>query len=376
MMFQNFSSLEEMHLEITNRCNAACPMCARNHFGGRDKEDLTSSEWTIEDAQKVFDSRFRSLRNLLFCGTHGDPAVAKNALEIIEIARAQTKATIEFYSNGSIRSKDWWTELGKILKHKVADDYYRKNDLAIFSIDGLEDTNHLYRRRTHFPKIIENAQAFIQAGGFARWDYIVFRHNEHQVEKAEALAKQLGFKQFRVRKTSRFAYSPDGPEKHRVLSNSGQIEYYLEPTTLPEYSNQNKKKYENIVGTENSKDFKLNKKIQCLNKSQFQRLYINAYLNVFPCCFISNDTYPGAGKVFKDTKTKVIERYGSSFNSLKMQSWGDILEHEWFSQKLVTSWENSEEKLIRCQRTCSVDCNPITSQSEDRIISNPSNLTV
>ena len=32
-----------------------------------------------------------------------------------------------------------------------------------FNIDGLEDTNHLYRRNTDFNKIINNAQAFIGA---------------------------------------------------------------------------------------------------------------------------------------------------------------------------------------------------------------------
>ncbi|NQZ19275.1 MAG: radical SAM protein, partial [Bdellovibrionales bacterium] len=358
----------EMHVEITSRCNAACHMCTQNHFGGKDKEGIELSDWTADEAEKVFDQKFKNLRNILFCGTHGAPVAAKDCLSIVETARRQTSATIEFYSNASLRNKSWWGDLGKILKVRKYDDYYRNSDLGIFSIDGLADTNHLYRRRTNFEKIIENAEEFIRQGGRARWDYIVFKHNEHQVEEAEILAKKIGFKQFRIRKTSRFAYSPDGPLKHRVLNNSGEIEYYLEPATKEEYLNKNKKKYEELLNKEKNNQLDFEEKIQCLNKTEFQRLYISAQLKVFPCCFISNDTYPGKGKVFQDTKEKVVQHYGSDFNSLKHKTWDEIIDHPWFKNELVESWSKNEEKLIRCQRTCSVKCNPITSQSQDQNI--------
>ena len=48
-MYHTFDSIHDMHVEITNRCNAACPMCARNDFGGKTKEDLELDEWTKED---------------------------------------------------------------------------------------------------------------------------------------------------------------------------------------------------------------------------------------------------------------------------------------------------------------------------------------
>ena len=44
--------------------------------------------------------------------------------------------------------------------------------------------------------IIKNAQAFIDAGGYAVWKMIKFDHNEHQVEDCRALAKNLGFQRF------------------------------------------------------------------------------------------------------------------------------------------------------------------------------------
>ena len=39
-------------------------------------------------------------------------------------------------------------------------------------------------------------RAFINAGGRARWDFLIFAHNEHQVDEAEALATKWGFKSF------------------------------------------------------------------------------------------------------------------------------------------------------------------------------------
>ena len=56
-------------------------------------------------------------------------------------------------------------------------DLIGENGYARFAIDGLEDTNHIYRRNTDWVKIVQNATAYIAAGGRAEWDFIVFAHN-------------------------------------------------------------------------------------------------------------------------------------------------------------------------------------------------------
>lgn len=368
MVFHDFNSLEEMHVEITNRCNAACPMCARNIFGGAEKPELVATEWVKDDAEKVFSNKFLNLQNILFCGTYGDPAVAKEALSLVETAKRLNGVTVEFYSNGSVRNASWWQDLGHLLNQKVSrsSSKYRDHDLCVFSIDGLEDTNHLYRRKTQFNKIIENANAFIKAGGKARWDFLVFKHNEHQVEEAENLSKKMGFAQFRIRKTSRFANSPDGPEKHRVLNSKNEIEYYIEPPSQAQYLNREKKNFEEVVRKDRLRQLDMNTPIACLKKTQFQRIYISASLNVWPCCFISNDAMEAQTKFYRELQSKVIQRYEPGFNSLKTQTWDEILNHPWFKNDLVKSWSDPESKLNRCQRTCGLGVNPIISQSEDR----------
>ena len=48
-----------------------------------------------------------------------------------------------------------------------------------------------------------NVEAFIGSGGNAQWDMLVFKHNEHQVDACEKLARDLGFKWFRAKVSKR-----------------------------------------------------------------------------------------------------------------------------------------------------------------------------
>jgi len=116
-----------------------------------------------------------------------------------------------------LRTESWWRELASIFR--------RDEDYVVFSIDGLEDTNDTYRVNVKWDKVIENAQAFIEAGGSAHWDMLVFEHNQHQVDACERLAHDLGFKWFRAKVSRRnnivpieFLHPPKG-WKDRVVSD-------------------------------------------------------------------------------------------------------------------------------------------------------------
>lgn len=370
-MYHSFESIKDLHVEITNNCNAACPMCSRNDFGGKTTKGLVLDEWSRDDVKKIFDPRLRNLENVMFCGTHGDPATAKNTMFALNFLKKHFDVTIEFYSNGSVQSENWWSELGTMLQEKKPHhSHYRKNDLVIFSIDGLSDTNALYRRKTNFNKIISNAKAFIKSGGIARWDFIVFKHNEHQVQEAKELAQSLGFKQFRIRKTSRFDYSPASKNYWPVKDINNNIEYHLEPPS-EQYRNQESDVLTNLIDKYGSEVNYFNAaKINCLYKQKFQRIYINAYASVFPCCFISNDIYPSQNSIANDTHEKVFAIYGQDFNSLRHYDWEEILYHEWFHSQLENSWSKNLKngKLMRCSRTCGDEYNPIKSQSFDYIL--------
>ena len=92
--------------------------------------------------------------------------------EVVDIFRYCVERVKGVYmdTNASLRSKDVWHELGVITKSN-------NNSSVTFSIDGLQDTNHIYRIQTDWNKIMQNAKTYISAGGVAEWKYIIFKHN-------------------------------------------------------------------------------------------------------------------------------------------------------------------------------------------------------
>ena len=90
----------------------------------------------------------------------------------------------------------------------------------IFAIDGLEDTHSIYRQNTNFEKIINNATAVINSGGVAHWQFIPFKHNQHQIVDVIKLSKKLGFKKIEFVKNVRYpteSYHYKSGEKIEIL---------------------------------------------------------------------------------------------------------------------------------------------------------------
>ena len=200
-MFKNFKP-KILHLETSSVCNAACPMCPREIDPGFNK-DTDAVSLSLSQIKNLFDDDFiGELDSMFMCGNYGDPASAPECLDIFRyFKQVNPNIVLGMHSNASLRNKKWWSELGSILNGDL--------DYCFFSIDGLKDTNHIYRVNTNFDTIIENAKSFIGAGGRAYWEYLVFEHNEHQVEEARQLASELGFIDFREKVSMRFAYMPN-----------------------------------------------------------------------------------------------------------------------------------------------------------------------
>jgi MoaA/NifB/PqqE/SkfB family radical SAM enzyme len=53
-MLYKYNDIKTLHLEVTDKCNAACPMCARNINGGEDNPQLPEVELTAIDVETMF----------------------------------------------------------------------------------------------------------------------------------------------------------------------------------------------------------------------------------------------------------------------------------------------------------------------------------
>lgn len=374
----SYDSIKTVHLEVTERCNAACPMCSRNINGGEDNPYLKDNELSLEDCKLIFTPDFiRQLNRMYMCGNYGDPVSAKDTLEIFNYFRnINPKMNLTMYTNGSAKKPDWWRNLAGVLG---------KNSYVVFSIDGLEDTNHLYRQNTIWSKIMENAQAFIDAGGRARWDYIVFAHNEHQVEQAEQLANFMGFEKFQYKKSARFFSNASGvtKEAHQAANRKG-LSTLLQAPNDPKYRNSALEKLKNVVGKEETIKFLPSKKtdientqgVQVFNFDQNMKskmeieldhaqikckvaeeksVYISAEGIVQPCCWTAGQMYIWYYKSEGSQIWKYINAIGKDNLNAKRNSLENIVNGLYFQDMIPNSWNKSscaDGKLAVCSKIC------------------------
>jgi sulfatase maturation enzyme AslB (radical SAM superfamily) len=184
-----------LHIEPTDVCQAACPLCARE-TDSNFRKDL-KHHLRIEQIQQHFSDRvIASLDKMFMCGNYGDPAAGYYTQDIYRYFRKINPGiTLGINTNGALQTTFWWHSLGQIMQGP--------QDYCVFSIDGLEDTNAVYRKNVNWSKLMANAEAFIAAGGSAHWDMLVYKHNQHQVDACEQLARDMGFKWFRAKVSKR-----------------------------------------------------------------------------------------------------------------------------------------------------------------------------
>jgi MoaA/NifB/PqqE/SkfB family radical SAM enzyme len=191
-----FKDLKQIHLEITNNCQASCPMCSRNHHGGLENPLIKIQEWTLEDFKHIINQEvLDQIEHLYFCGNFGDPLLNNDLIDMCQYVTDNSSVSIRIHTNGSLRNVDWWKKFG----HKLND---IEHDVW-FGIDGLAGVHEIYRQGTSFEKIINNAQSFISSGGYATWQFIPYKHNEHQIKDCLKLSQRLNFKKFRLAKLYR-----------------------------------------------------------------------------------------------------------------------------------------------------------------------------
>lgn len=314
----DLKDIKSIHLEVTSKCQARCPMCPRRINGGQINPDITLDEITLEKFIEWFDIDFvKQLERLNMCGNLGDPIVAKDTLKIVQYLRLNNSTMhLQMHTNGSAKSIQWWKELAK------------QRITVVFGIDGLADTHSKYRINTDWDKIIENATVFISNGGDARWDMIVFKHNEHQVDACKELSQQLGFKEFSIKHTSRFKGG-----KFNVLDDNGNVVDVLYPTL----------KSESMISKVKNAQEEILPIISCKAKNQSE-IYIGATGSISPCCWLDMEWLPEHSFSKHDYIEKINEFPNLNNNSLR-----DIFSSNYFS-KISNCWDSIG--LRECSKQC------------------------
>lgn len=260
-----------LHAEISTKCNAWCPGCPRNLNGFGLNQNLKVEDISYEKFVEVCES-LPKLKNIQFCGNFGDPIAHKDPKKIFEYCVSKDY-NIQIHTNGSLKTKQWWNELAKILSESM--------HTIFFAIDGLSDTHHIHRQGTSFEKVIENSLEFIKNNGNAVWQFIPYKHNEHQILPAIKMSQDLGFSKFELIK------------KPRDLSNAKHFKTG-ELLNIQHWSD-----YERFSENRTSHNTSMP---SCMHL-EHPSIYLNASGRISPCCFLPNVEFSEEIDIAEELKT-------------------------------------------------------------------------
>lgn len=263
-------------MELTDKCQAACPQCPRNVYGGVDDDCVKNVEITIDQFKRWFPPLvMNQLFDFFMCGNIGDPLLAKDSLKIFEyIKQTNPNCRIHVYTNGSMQTSNWWDSYISIIGPE---------DETVFAIDGFADTHAIYRRNTNWDKIIENAKRIIDSGNVAKAEILVFAHNEHQIDDLTNFCWELGFKSVWARATDRFY----GFDKSPVHNKKGELEYYLYPAKSEKWNPPLNLDFEKMI--DKTAFNKMLSEVSIDSKcKRGQSIYVSALGYVYPCCWVGS----------------------------------------------------------------------------------------
>lgn len=281
-------------------------------------------------------------------------------LDILEdFRRKHPTLWLYVHSNGGVHDADYWQRMAEIMAgHGQVD----------FGIDGLEDTLHIYRRNVRYQTVIDNAQAFIAAGGRAQWNFIVFRHNQHQVDAAKRRARDMGFHDILIRHTGRFFHHGSVVELDSwpVEGRQGE-EYRLEPPTVDQYRNRSMMSLPDLKKRYIDLDHYFDRTEISCDALKGRKVAINAEGLVLPCNFFNHNLYdrrfhepewlPGQHRLSsvagKNQVRQFLEQRDITGLDIHRHSLEEIFQHRMW-QDLVQSWQQdlAHGRLFECAMTC------------------------
>ena len=243
------------HIEPTSKCTLECPLCDRTWFYEKFKKRLLH-EVNVDHLVDFVGVN----ADIQMCGNNGDPIYHSDFLNLCKKLK-DNNCKISIVTNGSSKTKKWWKQLNEILD---------EHDKLTFSIDGLEDTNHIYRKNAKWKSIMDAIDVFSKRKCKLIWKYIVFKHNQHQIKEAKELSTKLTFDFFKLEHSDRWL------GKKNLMPDREFIDTYY----------QHQKQV--LIDT----NYQTTMQPNCLiNKQPENLLYIDSSGDFYPCCWMGTYRY-------------------------------------------------------------------------------------
>jgi len=178
-----FSRPSHLVADVTNICALRCPLCPT----GKGEPGRKKGMMSLTTYKKIIDEMGRHLISLdLF--NWGEPLLNKDIYEMIAYAHRQnivTSVSTNFQSFSE-------NEAERLISSGL--------DILILSIDGAsQESYEKYRVGGNFTKVIDHISLLVKkkrergsATPYICWQFLVMKHNEHEVETAKKMAEELG----------------------------------------------------------------------------------------------------------------------------------------------------------------------------------------
>lgn len=329
-----------IQFEISSNCNLLCLGCVRtdpNTFNNAKSFINNNKLLSKETFFKIISApEFVTVNKLDFCGTIDDPLTHPDFLTMLEMALEVKQYNIIIHTNASLRNETYFKKLATVLKK-------HKEHLVRFSIDGMEDTNHIYRQGSNWKKIMANTRAFISEQGRAMWQYLIFPWNQHQADEARALSKQMGFAMFQQRHDRSLVtkIGLDNIKNKKLLDNKISIG----PRSIENYLREI--------------ESKVNETILC-NTLEQKMYFVGHNGRIWPCCFIHNGFFHTDTTKVNFINERLLNVYNDpDWNNANIKPIAEIINHKFYSEDLVDSWNSrchgtgSKDRIHRCTEVCS-----------------------
>lgn len=329
------NQIRNIQIDITSNCNARCPSCVRNSYGGNPIKGLPLTDFDFDVWNRFVseDLNGKDILSLRFEGIWGDPCVHPQLLEMVDIyTRHHPSTVVTMATNGGGKTAEWWAKLATVLKNQS---YFHRID---FNIDGLKDTNGLFRRDIDFDLLMDNLKAFCDAGGNAAWIFQVFDHNKHQIDNAKQLAEDIGCMEFAIRKVF----------NEITLVDAYDAKYELTASNVKDIN------YNSWTFKDDSPMVRIHRKLKSARTEspcrwfKHNQIMIDPWGFVWPCIHVSKFTYDDdpMGIIVDD----MFDDHGE-FNNLKNNKLNEILTHPWYTDIHESAVTGGKWKV--CREECS-----------------------
>ena len=191
--------LQTVNVDLSSKCLLQCVYCQRQSWSeqhgaiGRNKVKI-SSDMPFEDFQKIG----KTFKKMHLCGQISDPIYHPHLLQYLRYA-SDNNIQIQVHTNGTGKNNQYWKDIYSI----------KKRMRFVFGIDGIDQkTVNLHRVGQNFHQSFKAMLLGSQSHHTICWQFIPFRHNEHQLKRAKDIASKYNI-QFLILKSNRASIVTD-----------------------------------------------------------------------------------------------------------------------------------------------------------------------